>query len=360
MVSVVFTPDGREALTASHDATVRRWKLPPPGPLVEKPAAVRLELRPQLFEGHRELVSVVVPTPDGKRVLSACNSVFREGKLVQGTDRDILVWDSLTMSKALEPLSGHTGTITSLAVSKDSKFALSGSFDQTMRLWDLETGKLVKTFSRPAPGLGPVLGVAFSPDGSKAVSGGHQLVLWNVQTGRPIATYRNPPGHTKAVAFAPDGKSFATVAVNSSIRIWDLRGGLVRELPDPGGLVWGLAFLPDSKRLVAGCGSKPGDPPREGRHVARLYDVVEGRELHTFGGVLGPATCVAVSPDGKQVLAGDASGALRLWDVETGEAAAVLRVHRAQVRSLAYLPDGKHIVSCSYDGTVRITPLPRE
>lgn len=215
---------------------------------------------------------------------------------------------------------GHTGEVFDVAFSPDGKFAISGGFDKTLKLWEVATGRELRSFTGHT---GQVNFVAFSPDGKLALSGGGdifktELKLWEVATGRELRSFDDDsvaPSRfihaaiPNSVAFSPDGK-FA------------LYGG--SGLPDPDG---------------------PGIVPGS---QLKLWDVATGRKLRNFVGHAGDVNSVAISPDGKFALSGGGnvlSPELKLWDVATGRELRSFVGHAGTVASVAFSPDGKFALS---------------
>jgi WD40 repeat protein len=106
-----------------------------------------------------------------------------------------------------------------VAFSPDGKTLASGSDDNTIKLWDVATGKEQATLKGHTAW---VASVAFSPDGKTLASGGDTTVrLWDME-GKELATLK---GHTKgvnSVAFSPDGKTLASGSQDKTIKLWDV------------------------------------------------------------------------------------------------------------------------------------------
>ena len=125
-------------------------------------------------------------------------------------------------------LDGHKGPVQALAISPDSRFALSGSGqpngDRTLLLWDLDTGTKIRQLGKTTT---EVLAATFMPDGIHAVSGGadRALRLWNVQTGEEVRKFEGHKGAILGVACSPDGRRVLSCGTDKTVRLWDRETG---------------------------------------------------------------------------------------------------------------------------------------
>ncbi|MSV28174.1 MAG: TIR domain-containing protein [Bryobacterales bacterium] len=171
-------------------------------------AAARERLQEKILSlGHTNSVRSVVFSADGRRALSGSD------------DNTVRLWDVET-GRSLRVLEGHSGGVNSVAFSPDSLRALSGSADKTVRLWDVETGRSLRVLEGHSA---RVWSVAFSPDSRRALSGSEDKTvrLWDVETGRSLRVLEGHSARVRSVAFSPDGRHALSGAVNGVVRVWD-------------------------------------------------------------------------------------------------------------------------------------------
>ncbi|SOD86419.1 trypsin-like peptidase domain-containing protein [Streptomyces sp. Ag109_G2-15] len=236
-------------------------------------------------------------------------------------------------------LSGHAMTVTSVAFSPDSRTLATGSYDRTVRLWDVATGTTRHILKRHTD---QVYSVAFSPDGRTLATAGidGRVLLWDVATGDPLysLTYSQS---ANAVAFSPDGKTLAT-ATADTVQLWDAttrKAG--RVLSGHTGLVSSVAFSPDSRTLATASWDR----------TTRLWDVATGTTRHILEGHTSEVVSVAYSPDGKTLATAGNDVTVLLWDVATGKSRTSLTT---ATDSVAFSPDGKSLATASPDHTVQL------
>ncbi|MDX2263668.1 MAG: WD40 repeat domain-containing protein [Hyphomicrobiales bacterium] len=304
----------------------------------------------------------------------------------------------------IHTLEGHEDVVNAVAVSSDAKTVVSGSEDKTVKLWEVETGKLIRTFA----GSTSVNAVAILPDGKTIVSGSGEyrenddnVRLWEAGTGKLIRTLGGHGDLVTAVAVTGDGKTIVSGSCDQAIILWDVgTGKSIRVLTNPndnpqpqegvenyifdltisedgkiivsgtrfneailwdvgtGNLihsfkherhVYTVAILPDGKTIVSGSGDK----------TVKLWDARTGKLIRTLEGHKSAVRAVAVSPDGKTVVSGSEDATLKLWDAATGSLVHTLEGHMSVVRAAAFAPDGKTVVSGSNDKTLKLWDVSR-
>jgi RNA polymerase sigma factor (sigma-70 family) len=259
---------------------------------------------------------------------------------------------------------------TSLAFTPDGRAVVVSTYmnrskTQTVRLWDITTGKEVRRFAGEQgtsdQGQSILLyGIALSKDGrTLAVSSGGvdtkkggdlpgEVRLWDVQTGKELARLK---GHTKMAiraAFARDGVTLASGSRDHTVRIWDAKARKEIRKLDHGEVVEGLAFSPDGK-LVASIG-------HDGPNRLVVWDVTTGKQVRELPG----GRCVAFSPDGTLLASGGDDKTVHLWDASTGKEVASFSGPTNSVAWAGFSRDGKTLVTGGPgDDTVRLWAVPR-
>jgi len=229
----------------------------------------------------------------------------------------------------------------SVAFSPDGHMLASGSGDGTIWLWDVATGRSIATLEGHTDG---VFSVAFSPDGRILASGSFDstIRLWDVGTGRSTATLEGHTGYVTSVAFSPDGRMLASGSGDNTIRLWDVATGRsTATLEGHTHGVFSVAFSPDGRMLASGSEDS----------TIRLWDVGTGRSTAILEGHTGDVF-MAFSPDGRMLASGSSDKTIRLWDVATGRSTATLQGHAGYVTSVAFSPDGRMLASGSLDNTI--------
>ena len=242
------------------------------------------------------------------------------------------------------PQLGHYASVGSVAFSPDGTRIVSGSDDGTVRIWDAETGEETAILSGHKDGLESV---AYSPDGTRIVSGSDDgtMRIWDAEIGKEKVILKGHEKEVLSVAFSPDGKHIISGSNDGTVRIWNADTGEEKViLKGHEKEVLSVAFNPDGIRIASG--SNDG--------TVRIWDAITGEERIILKGHEKEVLSVAYSPNGTHIASGSNDGTVRIWDNITGEEIANLSGHKDTVLSVAYSPDGTHIVSGSNDGTVRI------
>jgi WD40 repeat protein len=317
-------------LTQTRGMTRYTW-LRPVTPSLTPPGGALL----RTLAGHDDRVLALAVTHDSRRAVSGS----RDGTLK--------LWD-LELGTELRTLPGHrtsSGQVLAVAVTPDGRRAVSGSDDSTLKLWDLELGTELRTL--PGHAQAGIGAVAVTPDGRRAISGAMDgtVKLWDLELGTELCSLAGHDDWVRAVAVTPDGRRAVSASCDSTLKLWDLeRGTELRTLVGHTSWVMSVFVTLDGRRAI----STSSDS-------CRLWDLELGTELRPEGP--GSHALVAMMPDGRRAVLASLSGLLALGDLEQGIRLRFLGNHGAWVDTVAVTPDGRGAVSGARDGTLKLWSL---
>ena len=306
----------------------------PVGELVAAAEAGDEQLAETAIELEVKDVYLYAFSPDGRRALSGSG------------DNTLRLWN-LDTGDCLRVLEGHTASVYSVAWSPDGQRALSGSVDNTLRLWNLDSGDCLRVLEEHT---NTVYSVAWSPDGQRALSGSwdNTLRLWNLDTGDCLRVLEGHTASVWSVALSPDGRRALSGSIDNTLRLWDLDSGdCLRVLEGHTDDVNSVALSPDGRRALSGSDDT----------TLRLWNLDSGDCLRVLEGHTGIVWSMALSPDGQRALSGSRDNTLRLWNLDSGDCLRVLEGHTASVYSVAWSPDGRRALSGDREGGVRVWDL---
>jgi len=363
----IMPPGKRAKLTSTEIGTIKSWidagASPPSAPLVARELAVpkvlpkgaprdpinalafmkngaviavarygAVELRctPALMkfrtlEGIRGNVNAVVFTQDSTCLFAAGGQSGLSGEVCEWD-----VWETNLTHSLIRSFAAHKDAIYSMALSPDDKILATGSYDQKIKLWDVETGKELKTLSGHN---GCIFGLAFRPDGKilASASADRTVKLWDVASGERRDTLSQPLKEVYTVAFTPDGKRLAAGGADNRIRVWEVSDSAA-ETTNPmlyskfahEGTILKLAFSPDGETLASSADDR----------TLKLWDAQEMRPRRALEAQPDWPTALAFVRD-STIAVGRLDGTLKLYDLAAGNSAAQPRAAKSKLDDLS-------------------------
>jgi WD40 repeat protein len=246
--------------------------------------------------GHSSPVVRLLALPDGKHFITA------------STDQSIRIWDVET-GKELRRLSGSVSNILAMDVSADGKTVVSaGAWEQTLQVWDVDRGVQTRVIRNEKA---IVTAVAISPDGVTAISGdaSGNLMRWTLQTGNGTSLGPATGGGVLNLAYAPDGQSVVAVTADGAARLSPVgRYAPPKVFQNEGSKALRAVFSSDSTLLAIG--GQAGS--------IWIKNPATGEQLQEISSDAGDITSLTFAPGDKELVSASADGAIRVWDVASG------------------------------------------
>ncbi|MCH2133173.1 MAG: protein kinase [Phycisphaerales bacterium] len=358
--ATALTDDGQQLLAADSGGNVYLWDL-----TQAEPVATRV--------GHHDTtVTQVDFVGNGSRILSVARGgprlwpitgrsridhlpldehpptrlVFAPTMphLVIGSATGMIVVADLSTGQTIAMLDGHNGEVVDLQISHDGQRLLSTARDNTVKLWDLMSGReLFSTerswWSETPIALDPTTGLVMLP------GQGNAYILVDMETGTLQATLSGHDAAVSAMAFDPSGTRVVTGDTAGEVRLWNTSSGAVESrLRGHDGPIASIAFTPDGSRVVSGSADT----------TIRIWNARNGQEIDDLQIIAGnPIESMSLSPDGQHIAAGMANGTVRAWSLASGDRVTSLDGGNTTARSITFSPDGGVLVSEGDDGSLR-------
>ncbi|WP_437752636.1 TIR domain-containing protein [Sorangium sp. So ce1389] len=360
-----ISPDGERIVSGSSDKRLIVWGcadylplylLDSQGPVnvhaLSSDGVSSLLQRPDAMSGSADVGRRYILQGHDDRV-SAC-AISPDGKLVAATsyDKTLRVWH-LASGEGCAVFEAHRDWASACAISPDGERMVSASYDMTLKVWDVVNSRLLAVLAGHDDW---VVACAISPDGERIVSASHDktLKVWDAASGRVLYTLEGHSAGVYACAISPDGQRVVSGSGDGTLKVWDVASGhLPSSLEGHAARVTGCAISPDNERIVSASWDM----------TLRVWDVASGRPLHVIGGSsrtgtsqshLDKVTGCAISPDGKRIVSCSYDRTLRIWDVANGQLVSIIEGHSDWIMACAISPDSRYVVSASGDTTLRL------
>ncbi|MCY4465180.1 MAG: protein kinase [Chloroflexi bacterium] len=356
--AIAFSQDDSLIAAGMSDRTVGVWQV--------ADAAERYRL-----SGHEDIVTDVEFSADGVTLASS------------SADSTVRLWH-VDSGAALHTMEAHIDYVFKLSFSPDGARLASSSAaigvgesertleHNTIQVWDVASGENMLTI--PPDGIGFVRDVEFSPDGATIAAStyssgqGGMAVIYDSTTGSELLRLYAHRDIIANLEFSPDGALLATASRDQSVKLWDIDKGIqVTSYVDLGDRIQDIEFSPDGEYLLIGLGEAgnfPDGSDSPADSSAYLWDLRNRTQSQVFAGHSNWTWAADISPGGSLVASGsgplffpasldDLDASVRVWDATTGRQAIALQGHTNTVDSVKFLPDGQHLLSASWDGTIR-------
>jgi len=242
-------------------------------------------------------------------------------------------------------LKGHEHSVNSLVFSPDCKYIITGSSDKTVKVWELSTGACIHTLKGHAE---VVVSVEVIPDNNFILSGSDDktIKVWDLSTMTYIRT--SNINFLYNFVISPNYKYLATYKSDKTIIIYELATEEVVQTikAERRGFVCSFAFSPDSEYLAIITDSSD--------YTAEVWDLNLGVCIFPLKGHTDILESVAFSPNGKHLVTGSFDNTIKVWNMSTGSLLRTLRGHTESINAVTFSPDGKFILSGSFDKTVKL------
>lgn len=368
--TIIFSPDNTYLASGSDDGTIQIWDNTT-GEMYRELTVESARIKTIAFSpDSKKIVSGTGPSPsynrttvwehmaaEAQRILvrhmgPVRTAFWPRGKQIvfSSCQKKIQIWD-ITTGDIQKTLTGHSGSVYSVAYSPDGGQIASGSFDRMIKIWNATTGEVQKTL------LGhscPVRSVAFSPDGKQIASGSSDstIKIWNTTTGELQRTIPGHSGQVRSVVFSTDGKQLASGSRDRKVKLWDaVTGELQKTLVDHARSVNTVVFSPDGRYIASGSSDT----------VVNLWDTKTGGIKKVLATRASPKKdfhmmwseevhTLAFSPNGKSIVSGSDDSSIKVWDISMEDDQDIPESHLSWVMFVRFSPNGKQIVSGSIDG----------
>lgn len=338
--SVAFNPDGK-TLVSGHDNGLICLLETATGKDSHYLFNIWGEESSLLVPYHVGMIRGLAYSPDGKTLVSLCDN---------GDDgAAIHLWEATTGKyiRLLYSVDAEMDSVESIAFSPDGRTLAIGFATGWIGLWDtMNTDAIPKYFDNQEQHRWDVFSLAFSPDGNILASCGRDSIrdstvrLWDMKTRKLLRTFKGHKDDVFSVAFSPDGKTIASSS-KESVRLWNTQGEEHLRSVITHTAILDVAFSPDGKTLASG----------NNDNTVRLWEAITGKPITTLSGHEGKVSKVVFNPNGKTI-ASIGNYTVRLLDTKTGE---LLRTFSEYENyRVAFSPDGETLVTTQPRGTVRL------
>jgi WD40 repeat protein len=257
--------------------------------------------------------------------------------------------------KPCQKFEGHTKYLVGAIHLPGGQRMMTCSWDGSLRVWNLKSGKQIGEDWRD--GDSKVWTIALSPDGKNAVSGSEDglVRLWDMDTRKVITKWTGHTNTVRSVCWSRDGQRVVSGSFDGTVREWDVEKGETNLGPINTGhtAVYAVVYSPDTT-MIATAGYDLPTPDHDTESAIKIWDSKTGKFVATLKGHEDWLWCLAWTPDGKTLISGSVDHSIRTWNTSNWKQIAVLDGHTGAVYDIAISLNGRILASASEDGTARL------
>ena len=271
-----------------------------------------------------------------------------------GFENIVKLW-SVSSGRVLQKFIGHTSVINALAFHPNGRFIISASGDSTIRLWDIETGKTIKIFKNENDSQ--VSSIAISSDGKYILSGGwdHNIVIWDITNGTVLKKCGQHEDWVTAVGFSPDGSKVLSGSLKEW-RVWDIKNCTSILRVSYPKFQWGaagmharpyatpVAFHPDGKHVVSGAWDGS----------LGIWDISNGVRVKSFPKSKGEISAISINSTGELIASVGADRILHIWNIKTESEVKQILSDGLWSTAVAFSTNDDNILTAGVDKTIRL------
>ncbi len=260
------------------------------------------------------------------------------------------IWSKPTWNLQ-QTISAHSDWVRCMSFTPDSLKLVSGSFDKTIKLWQIDTGGEIYRLGERLKG---VFALAVSPDGKLLASGSwdETIELWNLETGTLLHNLSQHKASVRALAIAPDSKTLISGSFDQTIVLWSLPDGVVGKTMLDREPIAAIALSADGTFLAS-----TGDDG-----IVKIWSLASGLKIAESSGNKHCIGSLSISPDSQTIAAGTVYGNLVIWQIEQIEnglphqlsLAQTIKAHAGQINACVFSPDSQYAITGSVDGKAKV------
>jgi WD40 repeat protein len=336
VLSVALSSDKKQVAAGGSDKMLMIWNL----------GNARLQ---QKIITPAEVTKVAYSADNKKLIAAGSDHVIRHFNPIVARPQQA---DS-PVGGALQVMTGHTAAIHALAFAPDSRIALSGAADGSVKMWSVASVGFSEEFQEHKS---QIYALCFSPDGKILASASHDkaVLLWNIATTKQPKMISNQRGAVYSIEFSPDGKTLLTGGADKTVRLLSVASGAeIRQFKGPEFPVYSVCFSPNGQ-MIAAAGFGRGD-----NRKVFLWNVGNSDPAKVIEGLQDDVRRVQYNPKGNRLLTVGHLGNVNVWDPVSGKLLFSTDLG-IKLYSACYSPDGKRIAVTANDHTTHLLDVPAE